>query len=136
RCAGFLGRAALCALTLFAAVTMAGCKKTDAAASGGGGPGGAGDGAVPAASSGKPITVGFIYVGTKDDYGYNQAHADGAAAVKKISGVKVIENENVKENKDCQSAMEGMINLSGATLIFPTSFGYFNPHVLEISKKY
>ncbi|TGV74139.1 twin-arginine translocation signal domain-containing protein, partial [Mesorhizobium sp. M00.F.Ca.ET.149.01.1.1] len=25
-------------------------------------------------------TVGFIYVGPKDDYGYNQAHAEGAAS--------------------------------------------------------
>ena len=30
------------------------------------------------------LTVGFIYVGAKDDYGYNQAHAEGAAAVKKM----------------------------------------------------
>ena len=22
------------------------------------------------------VTIGFIYVGAKDDYGYNQAHAD------------------------------------------------------------
>ncbi len=29
-------------------------------------------------------TVGFIYVGPKDDYGYNQAHAEGAAALKGI----------------------------------------------------
>src|SRR5437588_12927125 len=112
---------------------MGGCKKTDAAVSGGG-PGGAGDGAVPAASSGKPITVGFIYVGTRDDYGYNQAHADGAAAVKKMAGVKVIEAENIKETKDCQVAMESMINLNGASVIFPTSFGYFNPHVIEVGK--
>jgi basic membrane protein A len=25
-------------------------------------------------------TIGFIYVGSRDDYGYNQAHAQGAAA--------------------------------------------------------
>ena len=37
-----------------------------------------------------PLTVGFIYVGPKDDYGYNQAHAAGAAAVKAM-GVKVVE---------------------------------------------
>src|ERR1035438_10626031 len=29
-------------------------------------------------------TIGFIYVGSRDDYGYNQAHAQGAAALKKI----------------------------------------------------
>ena len=27
------------------------------------------------------FTVGFIYIGSKQDYGYNQAHALGAAAV-------------------------------------------------------
>ena len=30
------------------------------------------------------LTVGFIYVGPKDDFGYNQAHAEGAAAIKAI----------------------------------------------------
>ena len=29
-------------------------------------------------------TIGFIYVGSRDDYGYNQAHAAGAAALKKM----------------------------------------------------
>ena len=29
-----------------------------------------------------------------------------------------------------------MINLDGATLIFPTSFGYFNPFMLEEAKKF
>ena len=43
----------------------------------------------------KPLTVGFIYVGPRDDYGYNQAHAEGAALIKKLPGVKVIEEENV-----------------------------------------
>ena len=35
-------------------------------------------------------TIGFIYVGSRDDYGYNQAHAQGAAALKKIAGLKVV----------------------------------------------
>ena len=52
----------------------------------------------PAASD--AISVGFIYVGPKDDYGYNQAHADGAAAVRKMSGVKVMEEERVPETAD------------------------------------
>ena len=29
-----------------------------------------------------------------------------------------------------------MINLDGATLLFPTSFGYYSPHVLKIAAKY
>jgi len=32
--------------------------------------------------------------------------------------------------------MESMINLDGATLVFPTSFGYFDPHMLKMAAKY
>ncbi|HSF64201.1 MAG TPA: BMP family ABC transporter substrate-binding protein [Paracoccaceae bacterium] len=82
------------------------------------------------------LTVGFIYVGPRDDFGYNQAHAEGAAAVKAMAGVTVVEEENVAETIDVQKSMESMINLDGATLIFPTSFGYFDPHILAVAPKY
>ena len=82
------------------------------------------------------LTVGFIYVGPKDDYGYNQAHAEGAAALKSIKGVTIIEEENVPETVDVQKTMESMINLDGASLLFPTSFGYFDPHMLAMAKKF
>ncbi len=82
------------------------------------------------------ITVGFIYVGPKDDYGYNQAHAEGAAAVKALPGVKVLEEERVPETIEVQKTMESMINLDGASLLFPTSFGYFDPHILKMAVKY
>jgi simple sugar transport system substrate-binding protein len=32
--------------------------------------------------------------------------------------------------------MESMINLDGAKLLFPTSFGYFDPHILKVAAKY
>src|SRR5689334_13932066 len=82
------------------------------------------------------LTVGFIYVGPKDDYGYNQAHAEGAAAVKKLPGVKVLEEERVPETVEVQKTMESMINLDDAKLIFPTSFGYFDPHILKEADKF
>src|ERR1700761_8655383 len=91
-------------------------------------------GARPAAAA--DTTIGFIYVGSRDDYGYNQAHAQGAAAVKKLPGVKVVEEEKVPETDAVDKTMESMINLDGATLIFPTSFGYYNPSVLKTSAKY
>ena len=50
----------------------------------------------------KDLVVGFIYVGPKDDYGYNQAHAEGAAIVKSMPGVKVLEEEKVAETLDVQ----------------------------------
>jgi simple sugar transport system substrate-binding protein len=84
----------------------------------------------------KELVVGFIYVGPKDDYGYNQAHAEGAAALKDIPGVKVLEEEKVPETLDVQKTMESMIELDGASLIFPTSFGYFDPHMLKVAEKY
>ena len=82
------------------------------------------------------LTIGFIYVGPKDDFGYNQAHAEGAAAVRAMPGVIVVEEENVAETVDVQTSMESMINLDGATLLFPTSFGYFDPHILEVAPNY
>ena len=80
------------------------------------------------------IAVGFIYVGPKDDYGYNQAHAQGAAGVKKMAGVKVSEEEKVAETEDVQKTMKSMIETDGAKLIFPTSYGYFDPHVVKMAK--
>ena len=48
------------------------------------------------------LTVGMIYVGPRDDFGYNQAHAAAAAALKKMPGVKVVEEENVPETQRCR----------------------------------
>lgn len=83
----------------------------------------------------KTLTVGFIYVGPKDDFGYNQAHAQAAAEVRKMPGVKIVEEENVPETVAVQKSMTGMIKQDGAALIFPTSFGYFDPHVIEVATK-
>jgi len=90
----------------------------------------------PLARAQKPLTVGVIYVGPRDDYGYNQAHAQAAAEVKKMPGVKVVEEENVPETAAVQKTMAGMIQQDGASLLFPTSFGYFDPHILAVAPKY
>ena len=83
-----------------------------------------------------PLVVGFVYVGARGDYGYNQAHAEGAAAVARLPGVKVLEEENVAETIAVQKTMESMISLDEASLIFPTSFGYFDPHILKIAARF
>jgi basic membrane protein A and related proteins len=82
------------------------------------------------------LTIGVIYVGPKDDYGYNQAQAAGAAEMKKLPGIKVVEEENVPETTAVQKSMTGMIAQDGAKLLFPTSFGYFDPHMLALAAKY
>jgi len=84
----------------------------------------------------KDLVIGFIYVGPKDDYGYNQAHAEAAAVLKKMSGVKVVEEEKVPETDAVQKTMQSMIELDGASLLFPTSYGYFDPHMLKMAAKY
>ncbi len=92
-------------------------------------------GALRSALAQAPITVGIIYVGPRDDFGYNQAHAEAAAQLKKVAGVKVVEEENVPETQAVQKSMQGMISQDGATLLFPTSFGYFDPHILALAPK-
>jgi len=87
----------------------------------GGAAGAAALGLAGTANAQKPLVVGFIYVGPRDDYGYNQAHAEAAALLKKIPGVKVVEEEKVPETVAVEKTMESMINLDGATLLFPTS---------------
>ena len=77
-----------------------------------------------AAQDKPPLTVGAIYVGSVNDYGYNRAMKDGLEEMKKnIPGLKLIEAENVPETAESERIMEGMIQ-QGAKLIFATSFGH------------
>jgi basic membrane protein A and related proteins len=92
-------------------------------------------GALRTALAQAPMTVGIIYVGPRDDFGYNQAHAEAAALLKKMPGVKLVEEENVPETQAVQKSMQGMISQDGAALLFPTSFGYFDPHMLAVAGK-
>jgi simple sugar transport system substrate-binding protein len=98
-------------------------------------------GALPSLVSGQAhaqakLVVGVIYVGPRDDYGYNQAQAQAAAQIKKMPGVTIIEQEKVAETTDVQKVMGSMVEQDGAALIFPTSFGYFDPHMLVMAAKY
>ena len=122
-----------CAGLLLAASCLVNCsKKSDVAAT----PAPTASGSVAAAPAPqKQFTAGFIYVGSKSDYGYNQAHAEGAKTLTGM-GIKVREEENVPETLDVQKTMESMINLDGASVLFPTSFGYFDPHILKMAEKY
>ena len=84
----------------------------------------------------KTVNMGFVYVGPRDDYGYNQSHFEGKSAVAKLDWVKAFDEENVPETIEVVKTMESMINLNGAQVLFPTSFGYFNPFILETAPKY
>ena len=84
----------------------------------------------------EPLTIGMIYVGPVTDFGWNQAHAVGAAALKALPDVTVVEEENVPETDAVAQSMESMINLDGAKLLFPTSFGYFDPFMKQAAAKH
>src|SRR5271154_1928050 len=78
----------------------------------------------PAAAADPTLTVGAIYVGSTNDYGYNRSMHDGLMAMKAaIPGVTVLEAENVPESAEAERVMESMIQ-QGAKLIFATSFGH------------
>src|SRR5258707_12900617 len=82
------------------------------------------------------ITIGMIYVGPRDDYGWNQAHAGGAKALKAIPGVTLVEEENVPETNAITQTMESMIKVDGAKILFPNPFGYFEPVMNKPAKKF
>eukprot|EP01037_Dinobryon_pediforme_P030718 gene30718-34914_t len=82
------------------------------------------------------VTIGIVYVGPRDDFGWNQAHAVAAKALKALPGVKVVEEENVPETDACAKSMESMVNLDGANIVLGTSFGYFDPFMVDLAKKY
>lgn len=70
------------------------------------------------------FTVGFIYVGPKDDFGYNQAAYEGSKAMEEeVGDVEVLQAENVPETAESEQVMQNMID-KGADLIFATSYGH------------
>ncbi len=82
------------------------------------------------------VTIGIVYVGPRDDFGWNQAHALAIKALKTLPGVTAVEEENVPETDACAKSMESMVNLDGANIILGTSFGYFDPFMVDLAKKY
>lgn len=81
------------------------------------------------------LTVGAIYVGNVNDYGYNQSMHDGLAAMRAaLPGVTLLEAENVPETAESERVMEGMIQ-QGARLIFATSFGH-QQFAFNLAKKH
>ncbi|MDX2211687.1 MAG: BMP family ABC transporter substrate-binding protein [Oculatellaceae cyanobacterium bins.114] len=96
-----------------------------------------GESASPSTASIEPMTIGFIYVGPKDDYGYNQAHAEAAARMASaFPWIKLVEEASVPETTAVQETMRNMIEQDGAKVIFPTSWGYFDPHSLKLAAEY
>ena len=76
-----------------------------------------------------PTKVGFIFVGPKDDYGYNQAAYEGSQAVAEaFPDMEVLTAENVPEDDNATRIMQSMID-DGAKIIFATSYGHLDPAI-------
>jgi len=82
------------------------------------------------------LTIGIVYVGPRTDFGWNASHFVGVGALKTLPGVKVVEQERVPETRLVVEVMESMIQTEGARLILGTSYGYFNPFMVDLAKKY
>jgi basic membrane protein A and related proteins len=83
-----------------------------------------------------PLKVGFIYVGTAADLGWNNSHDNGRQYLQKeMKGqVETEEVENVPENSDAERIMEKMIR-NGDHLIFCTAYGFLEP-MLRVAKRH
>lgn len=84
----------------------------------------------------KTIKAAWIYVGSKTDGGWSQAHDEGRQAVEKALGsaVKTTYKENVPEGPQASQVIDQLV-ADGNKIIFATSFG-FQDAVVAAAKKY
>jgi simple sugar transport system substrate-binding protein/basic membrane protein A len=114
----------LVAVAVFLVLLAAACSKSDSTTSAGASPGGtaAPTGIVPGVGG---SAIGFITVGPKDDFGYNQAVAAGADEVgKAFPDQEIVLVENVPETAEAERVMEDMIKNDGVKILFATSYGH------------
>jgi basic membrane protein A len=93
------------------------------------------------------LTAGFVYIGPREDWGWNESFAVAAAALRGVPNVRVFQADYLPESTDYGSgketpetkayteAMEGLIADHGAGLIFSTSFDD-DPFLLAMASKY
>jgi basic membrane protein A len=88
------------------------------------------------AANGKPLKVGFVYTGSAQEDGWNQAHDVGRQYLESAMNGAVVTTraENVPENADCERVMEKMI-AQGNKVIFATSYGFLEP-ALRVARRH
>lgn len=88
-----------------------------------------------AGSSLRDAKIGFIFIGARDDLGYNQATWTGADAVARaFPNHPVLRQENVPETTAAERALESMIR-DGARILFATSFGHLH-YAYAVAKRH
>ena len=115
--ARFTIRTGVAALAVAAVVGLAGCSSpvsAENASSSDGAPGTGG------------TAIGFIMVGPRDDYGYNQAVYEASQILADENpDLEILTAENVPEDDSAVTTMEQMID-RGAKIIFATSYGHLD----------
>lgn len=92
-------------------------------------------GSVRAMATQKPLVLGFLFGGPKNDLGYNESHFEGEQALRSLPYVKLIDQANVLETIDAEEAMRDMIHEDGVRVVFATSYGYLDPYVFRIARE-
>ena len=92
------------------------------------------------------LTSGFVYIGPRKDWGWNQSHAVAAEALRGVPNVRIVQagylpestdygsGKETPETKAYSEAVEGLI-ADGAGLVFSTSFDD-DPFLLALAAKY
>ncbi len=92
------------------------------------------------------LTVGFVYIGPRLDWGWNQSHQAAAEALTAVPNIRTVHAPYLPESTDYGSgkdnaetrayteAMEGLI-ADGAGLVFSTSFDD-DPFLLAMARKH
>jgi len=111
---GLAAVAAIAALTLAACTPASNSATSPDASAGSGAPGTGGS------------AIGFIMVGPKDDFGYNQAVYEASQMIgDDFPNYQILTAENVPEDDTAVATMEQMID-RGAKIIFATSYGHLD----------
>jgi len=84
----------------------------------------------------EPLKVGFMYIGTINDNGWNYAHNQGRLYLEEQLGdaVETTYVENVPEGPDSERVLRELAQ-SGHKLIFATSFGY-GDYVIKVAEQF
>lgn len=88
------------------------------------------------AQAADPFKACFVYVGSRTDGGWTQAHDISRMEAEGVIGdaVETVYVENVAEGPDSERAIERFAR-SGCKIIFTTSFGFMDP-TLKVAKRF
>lgn len=91
---------------------------------------------ISGAQAADPLKACFVYVGSRTDGGWTQAHDIGRQQMESLmnGAVETQFVENIPEGADAERAIERFAR-SGCNIIFTTSFGFMDP-TIKIAKKY